>query len=101
MFSLFFLGSVSFLLSLFLTPLVRESFRRWGLAHRGSETTAFHPAIPRGGGVAIVVSYIVAYACLLATPLKAGLMVSDSLSFSLRLLPTAGLIFIIGLVDDL
>jgi UDP-GlcNAc:undecaprenyl-phosphate GlcNAc-1-phosphate transferase len=101
MFSLLFLGSASFLLSLFLTPVVRNIFRRYGLANRGSETARRHHPIPRAGGVAIVVSYLVAYLCLLALPLNAGSIVRDSLNFTLRLLPAAGLIFITGLVDDI
>ena len=100
MYSLLFLGSVSFVLSLFLTPVVRAVFRRWGLAHRGREGTEPHP-IPRAGGVAIVISYLVAYLCLLAVPLKAGFIVWDSLNFALRLMPAAGLIFLIGLADDI
>ena len=101
MFSLLFLGSVSFLLSLFLTPMVRGVFRRSGLAQRGSEATGLHHPIPRAGGVAIVISYLVAYVCLLAVPLKGGIVVWDSLNFTLRLMPAAGLIFMIGLVDDI
>lgn len=100
MFSLLFLGSIAFVLCLFLTPLVRGVFRRYGLAHRGVETTELSHPIPRAGGVAIVISYLVAYLCLLAVPLKGGGVVSASLSFALRLMPAAGLIFIIGLVDD-
>jgi UDP-GlcNAc:undecaprenyl-phosphate GlcNAc-1-phosphate transferase len=101
MFSLLFLGFVSFALCLFLTPVVRKVFRQSGLARRGSETTEIHHPIPRAGGVAIAVSYLVAYLCLLAVPLKGGGVVVDSLTFALRLLPAAGLIFIIGLADDL
>jgi len=101
MFSLLFLGSVSFLLSLFLTPMVRGVFRRSGLAQRGSEATGLHHPIPRAGGVAIVISYLAAYVCLLAVPLKGGIVVWDSLNFTLRLMPAAGLIFMIGLVDDI
>jgi len=99
MYSLLFLGLVSFVLSLFLTPVVRAIFRRWGLAQRGSEGRG-HP-IPRAGGIAIVLSYLIAYLCLLAVPLKAGFIVWDSLNFALRLMPAAGLIFLIGLVDDI
>jgi len=101
MFSLLFLGLVSFALSLFLTPAVRTVFRRWGLAHRGSEVARRHHPIPRAGGVAIVISYLVAYLCLLTLPLHAGSIVRDSLNFTLRLLPAAGLIFITGLIDDI
>jgi len=99
MYSLLFLGSVSFVLSLFLTPVVRGLFRRWGLAHRGSE--GHGRPIPRVGGIAIVISYLAAYLCLLAVPLKAGFMVWDSLNFTLRLLPAAGIVFFTGLVDDI
>ena len=99
MYSLLFLGVVSFVLALVATPVVRALFLRWGPAQRGSEGPA-HP-IPRAGGVAIVISYLVAYLCLFALPLKAGFIVWDSLNFALRLMPAAGLIFIIGLIDDI
>lgn len=101
MFSLLFLGSISFVLSLFLTPVVRGFFRRWGIAHRGGEITESAHPVPRAGGVAIVISYLAAYLCLLAVPLKGGIVVADSLKFALHLLPAAGLVFIIGLVDDM
>jgi len=100
MYSLLFLGTVSFVLSLFLTPVVRAVFRRWGLANRANEGTDLHP-IPRAGGVAIVISYLLAYLFLLAMPLKAGFILWDSINFALRLMPAAGLIFLIGLVDDI
>src|SRR5580698_273622 len=106
MYSLLFLGTVSFVLALFLTPLVRTMFRRWGLAHRvdarHSVATGDHGhLIPRAGGVAIVVSYLLAYALLLTVPLNAGFVVWDSLNFVLRLMPAAGIIFLIGLLDDI
>jgi UDP-GlcNAc:undecaprenyl-phosphate GlcNAc-1-phosphate transferase len=96
MYSLLFLGLVSFAWSLLLTPVVRTAFRRWSPA-----PSQLRSAIPRAGGIAIVLSYLLAYLCLLAMPLNAGFMVRDSLNFALRLMPAAGLIFVIGLVDDL
>src|SRR5580658_897666 len=99
MYTLLFLGTVSFILSLFLTPLVRALFRRLNLANRGSESEQ-HP-IPRAGGLAIAISYVLAYALLLVVPLKAGFIVWDSLNFAFRLMPAAGLIFLIGIVDDI
>ena len=101
MYSLLFLGSISFVLSFLLTPVVRAVFRRFGLAHRGSELSDRHYPIPRAGGVAIVISYVVSYLCLVAVPLKGGIVVWDSLNFTLALMPAAGLIFLIGLVDDI
>jgi UDP-GlcNAc:undecaprenyl-phosphate GlcNAc-1-phosphate transferase len=97
MYSLLFLGLVSFVWSLLLTPVVRTAFRRWSPA----QPSQLRSAIPRAGGIAIVLSYLLAYMCLLAMPLNAGFMVRDSLNFALRLMPAAGLIFVIGLVDDL
>ena len=99
MYSLLLLGSVSFVLALLLTPLVRTVFRRWGVVNAGSESGG-HP-IPRAGGVAIVISYVGAYGFLLALHLKGGVVVWDSLSFAVRLLPAAGLVFFIGLIDDI
>ncbi len=99
MYSLLFLGSVSFLFSAFLTPVVRSLFLRWNLASR-NETQHQHP-IPRAGGVAIVISYLAAYLCLRLVSLNAGGVIWDSLNFTLRLIPAAGLIFLIGLVDDI
>src|SRR5579863_7441989 len=99
MYSLLFLGSVSFLLSAFLTPLVRSFFLRWNLASR-NETDHQH-LIPRAGGVAIVISYLGAYLCLRVVSLNAGGVIWDSLNFTFRLIPAAALIFLIGLVDDI
>lgn len=100
MYSLLFLGSLSFAMSLLLTPVVRALFRRWGVAHRCDNSELKHP-IPRAGGVAIVLSYLGAYLCLLSVHLRAGILIGDSLHFALRLMPAAGLIFLIGLVDDI
>jgi len=99
MYSLLFLGSISFILSAFLTPVVRAIFRRWNLASRASDSTGHHP-IPRAGGVAIVISYLVSYLLLRLVSLNAGGIIWDSLNFTLRLIPAAALVFIIGLVDD-
>ena len=98
MYSLLFLGVVSFFLSFFLTPLVRNFFTRYHLASRACETTG--RPIPRAGGVAIVVAFIGAYLCLRLVRFEAGSIVWDSLNFTLRLIPAAALIFLIGIIDD-
>jgi len=102
MYSLAFLAGAAFLLSLLLTPAVRNLFRRWGVVdHPGGDRTIHDRPIPRVGGIAIAIAYLLAYGCLLLVKLKGGLIVWDSLDFALRLLPAAGVIFVIGLIDDL
>jgi UDP-GlcNAc:undecaprenyl-phosphate GlcNAc-1-phosphate transferase len=101
MYSLLFLGVVSCLLSFFLTPVVRNLFRRWGVVDRpGDRKTHKHP-IPRVGGVAILLAYVLAFGCLLAVKLKAGLLVWSAFPRVIQLLPAAGLIFAIGILDDI
>lgn len=102
MHSLVFLALTSFLISLLLTPLVRNFFRRRGIAkHRVADGSLVPDAIPRTGGIAIAIAYLASHAMLLALPAKAGILVHDSLGFAIRLLPAAVLVFVIGLVDDI
>jgi UDP-GlcNAc:undecaprenyl-phosphate GlcNAc-1-phosphate transferase len=96
MYSLIFLGTASFLFSLLLTPLVRNIFRRWKIVDGTSEFP-----IPRVGGIAIAISYVLAFLFLFALPSQAGHIVWDNLGLALRLLPAAVLIFLLGLVDDI
>jgi len=100
-YSLLFLGSISFILSALLTPVVRSIFLRSNLATRSSDEVLRQHLIPRAGGVAIVISYLVSYLCLRLVSLNAAGIIWDSLNFTVRLIPAAGLIFIIGLVDDI
>lgn len=96
MYSLIFLGTASFLLSLLLTPLVRNLFRRWHIVDGTSEFP-----IPRVGGIAIAISYVLAFLLLFALPSQAGHIVWDHLGLAFRLLPAAVLIFLLGLYDDI
>jgi UDP-GlcNAc:undecaprenyl-phosphate/decaprenyl-phosphate GlcNAc-1-phosphate transferase len=102
MYSLLFLAFISFIFSLLLTPLVRNVFRRLGIVDEPDNARKLHQrAIPRVGGVAIALSYALAFGVLLITNLKGGAIVSDALPFALRLFPAAGLVFAVGLLDDL
>ena len=92
MYSLIFLAGVSFLWSLLLTPLIRNLFRRWGIVSRAHVARTMHEApIPRVGGIAIAVSYVLAFACLFLLNLKGGIIVQESFDFVRRLLPAAAL----------
>ena len=103
MFSLGLLAFVSFLVTLVLTPYVRNvALRRsWVDAPdhgRDGARKVHRIPIPRLGGVPIFVAYAVAFGVLLALPLKAGGLVE--LEVVARLAPAVVVIFVVGLVDD-
>jgi UDP-GlcNAc:undecaprenyl-phosphate/decaprenyl-phosphate GlcNAc-1-phosphate transferase len=90
MHSLIILGATAFLLSLFLTPAVKN------LAHGRAAG-----AVPRIGGIPIAFAYIAAWALLLATNPKSSHGIWQSLGLLLHVLPAAALVFSIGLISDL
>jgi UDP-GlcNAc:undecaprenyl-phosphate GlcNAc-1-phosphate transferase len=101
-YSLGLLAVSSFVLALALTPLVRNLARRRGLVDRPDQERRVHAdAVPRLGGVAIVLAYLGAFAVLLAAPVQGGEVVRDSLPLIWRLLPAAVLVFGVGLLDDI
>jgi len=96
------LSALSFFLSLALTPLVRNYFLRRGLLDRPDGRRKLHAhAVPRVGGIPIVISYLVVYALLLAVPSRDGSAVFSQMPLILALLPAAAVIFATGIVDDL
>ena len=101
MYSLAFLAVVSFLFALLLTPFVRNIFRRFGIVDHPNDRKLHRHPIPRVGGVAIVLAYAAAYACLLLAHFQGGVKILHGLRFVMRLGPAALLIFITGLIDDI
>jgi UDP-GlcNAc:undecaprenyl-phosphate GlcNAc-1-phosphate transferase len=102
MYSLVFLGLVSFVLTLVLTPLVRRMAWHFGIIDLPDQKRKIHCApIPRMGGVAIFASVIGAYGLLLAVRLSSGAIVWEGLPLVLRLLPAIVVVFGVGLIDDI
>lgn len=102
MYSLLFLGCVSFALSLLLTPLVRNMAWRFGIVDQPDQQRKIHSTpIPRVGGVAIVATVICAYCLLLAIRFSSGAIVWDGLPLVLRILPALVIVFAVGLIDDI
>ena len=102
MYSLFFLAIVSSILSLLLTPLVRNLFRRIGVVDQPDLARKVHDhAIPRVGGIAIALAYTLAFGLLFLTRLHAGTIIRDAFPLIWKLFPAAGVIFLIGLLDDI
>ena len=102
MYSLLFLGFVSFALSLLLTPLVRNLAWHFGIVDQPDQQRKIHIApIPRMGGVAIFVSVIAAYGLLLLVRFSSGAIIWEGLPLVLRILPALAVVFSIGLIDDI
>jgi UDP-GlcNAc:undecaprenyl-phosphate GlcNAc-1-phosphate transferase len=99
-YSILFLAASSFLFCYLLTPLVTVGSRRLGLLDHALGRRKVHEiALPRTGGVAIVVACFGAVALLLLSPLNGAARVD--LSLALNLLPAVAGIFALGLVDDI
>jgi UDP-GlcNAc:undecaprenyl-phosphate GlcNAc-1-phosphate transferase len=97
--SLLWLGFRAFIVSLVLTPICRDIFRSYGVVDQPDAARKVHRyPIPRVGGLAIAISYLVAY--VLVRP-EEGSPLAQQLSLVWRLLPGAALAFGIGLLDDL
>ncbi len=99
MHSLLWLGFRAFIISLVLTPICRDVFRSYGVMDQPDGARKVHRyPIPRVGGLAIAISYLVAY--VLVRP-EEGSPLAQQISLVWRLLPGAALAFAIGLLDDL
>ncbi len=102
MYSILFLAVVSFLVVLLLTPVVRDVFRRRGMVDAPTGGRKIHTeALPRVGGIAIAIGYLVAFSALLLLRLNGGSIVWNEMNQVIRLMPAAVLIFGTGLYDDL
>jgi UDP-GlcNAc:undecaprenyl-phosphate GlcNAc-1-phosphate transferase len=100
--AMYWITSVSFFSSLLLTPLAREAFLWFGLVDRPDGQRKLHTsAVPRAGGIPIVLSYVIAYIAGMLLCGDAGPVRPEHLPFAFRLLPAAAIIFLTGLLDDL
>jgi UDP-GlcNAc:undecaprenyl-phosphate/decaprenyl-phosphate GlcNAc-1-phosphate transferase len=106
MYTLLFIGAVSFLLALVLTPGVSSLSRRWGLVDHPDVLRKRHTrAVPRLGGVPILASFLGSFGLLFLAASLVGSngagIVEDSLPSVAGFLPGVALIFCVGLADDL
>jgi UDP-GlcNAc:undecaprenyl-phosphate GlcNAc-1-phosphate transferase len=98
-YSIIFLALVAFVSCLVLTPLVRIVSRAHGLLDHPNARKLHASPVPRTGGVAIAGACVIATVALLLSPLNGASAVD--LPLALRLLPAVGLVFLVGLADDL
>jgi len=99
MYSILFLTCASFLSCLALTPLVRALSHRHGVVDHPGARKIHEAPIPRIGGVAIAGAYLVAVGAFMLLPLTGNTFVD--LPEVVRFLPAAGLVFAVGVLDDL
>jgi len=100
MYSLIILAISSFLIALLVTPWVRNTSVRRGFIDAPDGQRKLHGVgIPRTGGVAILLAYLGSFALLFGIGLKGTRLVD--LDLVLRVAPAVGVIFAVGLVDDL
>ncbi len=84
------LAIISVVLALIVTPLIARVMKAIGLVDRADSARKIHAgAVPRGGGIAVVISYIVTLA-----------LSGRTMPAVWSILPAAGLIFAIGILDD-
>ncbi len=101
MYSLLLLTCAALLLSLTLTPVMRDWSLSLGLIDRPDGRRKLHSGvIPRSGGIPILLAYAGAFAIWLASPLSARGLIREHTSAVAGLLPPVALIFAIGLLDD-
>jgi len=101
MYSLCGLTAAAFVLSLLLTPLMRDWSIHLGLVDRPDQVRKQHAmATARTGGVPILLSYAGAYALLLLLPLNASGVIREHMAAIWRLMPPVAIIFATGLLDD-
>ncbi|MGJ5813776.1 MraY family glycosyltransferase [Paludibaculum fermentans] len=102
MHALFVLGLLSVLFSLALTPMVANWSKRVGLVDQPDGRRKLHRRpVSRVGGIAIALTYV-ASSCLvlMATPHYRA-MLPEWLPGILRIAPGVGLVFLVGLLDDI
>ncbi len=95
---LIWLGVWAFVISLVLTPILRDVFRSYGVVDRPDSGRKAHPhPIPRIGGIAVAISYFISYAL---AAYGSGGVEEAQLSLVWALLPAAVVVFSVGLIDD-
>ena len=102
MYVLLLLGVSAFLLCLFLTPICRDLFLRLGLVDLPDSERKFHVrAVPRVGGIPIVLSCAGAFALLYCFFGARGRIYIQHGQILHAVLPASSVIFAVGLVDDI
>lgn len=99
--SLFALFWVALSLSQILVPLTRWLFVRFGKLDLPGERKTHTVAVPRSGGVAVILSYLFAIGIVTMLPAGGNYVIEQRSDFLLRFLPAVGVVFLTGFLDDM
>jgi len=101
MFLILTLGALSVLLALIMTPVIRDSVGKFGfLDHPDGVRKKHATAVPRVGGIAIVLSYVATFAIAFALPFSYTYVLHRALPNILHLGLAGSVIFVTGVLDD-
>lgn len=101
MFLILTLGLLSFLLALLLTPMVRDRLGKVGfLDHPDGIRKTHGAAVPRVGGIAIMLAYAATFAIAFALPFSYAYILHRALPHILHLALAGSLVFATGVLDD-
>lgn len=101
MYSLAFLIALSALAAWLLTPAIRHICQVQGWLDQPDQRKLHAQAVPRLGGLAIMLAYVLSLLIFAMLPLAVSLETRPHWSQILRLLPGVSLVLFMGLVDDL
>ena len=93
---LLWLAGKAFLISLILTPIIRDISRSFNVVDRPGLRKVHAYPIPRVGGISIAAAYVLA----LLTVAGSGGSISTAIHPAWKLIPGAALVFFTGLIDD-
>jgi UDP-GlcNAc:undecaprenyl-phosphate GlcNAc-1-phosphate transferase len=102
LFLIFTLGAISFLLTLALTPIIRDRIGHLGFLDQPDGVRKKHPSpIPRVGGIAIALAYFLTFVIALVLPFTYTYVLRDALPTILKLALVASVVFATGVLDDM
>lgn len=102
MFPIIILGVVSLLLSVLLTPIVRDRLGALGfLDHPDGGRKKHAGPVPRVGGIGIALAYVGSFAVVFLLPVQFASILHPALPQILKLGAVASLVFFTGVLDDL
>jgi UDP-GlcNAc:undecaprenyl-phosphate/decaprenyl-phosphate GlcNAc-1-phosphate transferase len=94
-------GTIAFLLATLLTPMVRGTARRFGIVDKPDQLRKMQSnAIALGGGIAVLVSFIITCGIALATAPEAAVYVRNNWHVIFAITASFVAISLIGFADD-